>query len=261
MSEREKSLKATRSPVHPFTRSRLSGTVLYVDCSSGASGDMLLAACLDLGWPLWKLRRLLGRLGLKGLCVRTERVHRGGESAARLKVFSGSRRFETPIEMLRPVERLSVSTGVRTESARWIRRLASAEQVIHRRSWHRVRFHQLAGADTLAAICGFLTALRDLGVGRVYASPIPLGAWHRGHAGRWRPSSGPVVRRLLRGCRVVPRPHRFEWTTPTAALLLTGRRPTGAVPPMRVIRIGRAVGRAAVPQGSGVLRLLLGEPA
>ena len=38
--------------------------ILYFDCFSGASGDMILGACLDAGLPLDELRAALGSLGI-----------------------------------------------------------------------------------------------------------------------------------------------------------------------------------------------------
>lgn len=57
--------------------------VLYLDCFSGASGDMLLGALLDAGLPLDALRGALGSLGLRDYELRTERVLRAGVSATR----------------------------------------------------------------------------------------------------------------------------------------------------------------------------------
>ena len=38
--------------------------ILYFDCFSGASGDMILGALLDAGLPLDELRSALGSLAL-----------------------------------------------------------------------------------------------------------------------------------------------------------------------------------------------------
>lgn len=222
---------------------------------------MLLAALVDLGFPLNRLRGILCQLGLRGFGLDTQRVWRTEEQATRLILSIGRRvRFQTPREMQTCLKRSKLPGSIQVQAARMIDRLARVESQIHRVLMSGVHFHQLAGADTLAALAGFCAALKELKVKEIFLSPVPIGAWHRGHDGRWRRAEGPVVQRLLRGLCVVRRLHRFEWTTPTAALLLSHFGSARAVPPMRVMRIGRAVGRAAVPEGSGLLRLLLGVP-
>lgn len=61
-------------------------SVLYLDCSSGASGDMLLGALLDLGLPVAALREALGDLLPPGADLRAERVLRSGISATAFTV-------------------------------------------------------------------------------------------------------------------------------------------------------------------------------
>ena len=51
---------------------------LYFDCFSGASGDMILGALLDLGLPLDGLRAALGSLAIEYGEVTSERVSRAG---------------------------------------------------------------------------------------------------------------------------------------------------------------------------------------
>jgi pyridinium-3,5-bisthiocarboxylic acid mononucleotide nickel chelatase len=60
--------------------------VLYFDCFSGISGDMVLGALLDAGLPLDALRQALGSLAVSGYEVGTERVLRAGVSATRFVV-------------------------------------------------------------------------------------------------------------------------------------------------------------------------------
>lgn len=59
--------------------------VLYLDCFSGASGDMILGALIDAGVPLDALRAALGELATVDT-VWTERVMRAGISATKLHV-------------------------------------------------------------------------------------------------------------------------------------------------------------------------------
>ena len=61
-------------------------TTLYLDCFSGASGDMVLGALIDAGVPLEDVRHALGRLAVDPAAVWTERVVRTGIRATKLQV-------------------------------------------------------------------------------------------------------------------------------------------------------------------------------
>ena len=61
-------------------------TVLYFDCFSGASGDMILGALIDAGVALEDVRGALGSLAIARDTVWTEPVVRGGISATKFNV-------------------------------------------------------------------------------------------------------------------------------------------------------------------------------
>jgi uncharacterized protein (TIGR00299 family) protein len=65
--------------------------VLYFDCFSGASGDMVLGALLDAGLPLEELQRALGSLAI-GIDVTAGRVQRSGVSATKFRLSEGGER-------------------------------------------------------------------------------------------------------------------------------------------------------------------------
>jgi uncharacterized protein (TIGR00299 family) protein len=58
----------------------------YLDCVSGASGDMMLGALLDLGLPLDELRKALGSLSLEVGGISADRVLRSGVSATKFRL-------------------------------------------------------------------------------------------------------------------------------------------------------------------------------
>jgi uncharacterized protein (TIGR00299 family) protein len=61
-------------------------SLLYFDCFSGISGDMVLGALLDAGLPLDELKRALGSLAVAGYEIDRERVLRAGVSATKFVV-------------------------------------------------------------------------------------------------------------------------------------------------------------------------------
>src|SRR5262245_11407549 len=60
--------------------------LLYFDCFSGISGDMVLGALIDAGLPFDDLKRALGSLAMSGYDVSTARVLRAGVSATKFNV-------------------------------------------------------------------------------------------------------------------------------------------------------------------------------
>jgi len=60
--------------------------VLYFDCFSGISGDMVLGAFLDAGLPFDDLKRALGSLAMPDYDITAERVLRAGVSATKFSV-------------------------------------------------------------------------------------------------------------------------------------------------------------------------------
>jgi len=60
--------------------------VLYFDCFSGASGDMVVGALIDAGVPLDEIRGALGSLSIDEDAVWTERVQRAGIGATKFQV-------------------------------------------------------------------------------------------------------------------------------------------------------------------------------
>src|SRR5688572_16306308 len=60
--------------------------MLYLDCFSGASGDMMLGALIDLGLPIDALKEALGSLALEYGDISAERVSRAGVSATKFRL-------------------------------------------------------------------------------------------------------------------------------------------------------------------------------
>ena len=60
--------------------------ILHFDCFSGVSGDMILAALLDLGLPLAVIEQAVGQLPLENYKIRVEKEKRHAIMATRFFV-------------------------------------------------------------------------------------------------------------------------------------------------------------------------------
>ena len=80
--------------------------IAYFDCGAGASGDMILGALVDAGYPVEALRAALDTLGVEGWRVEARPVERGGLRGTQLVVDAErGRHFGTLGDMVAPIEK------------------------------------------------------------------------------------------------------------------------------------------------------------
>ena len=236
--------------------------IAYLDCAGGLAGDMLVAALLDVGAPEAALREVPARLGLEGVELVLERVHRHGISALHLGVEGRGGVGSTWDSIRRRVAVADLDERVRERSLRVLRRLAEAEGAVHGVAIGEVHFHELGAADTLVDVVGTVTLLEALGVARLECSPLPYarGLVETEHG--VLPLPAPATAALLVGTPVVGVELEAELVTPTGAALAAALVDRfGAVPAMTIDRIGYGAGTADFAERPNVVRVLLGRRA
>lgn len=234
---------------------------LYYDCCAGISGDMHLAALLDLGLDIDDLIRELSGLGLRGYGVQAGRASRKGISGVQVRVVldprQPARRNLPQIETL--IGGGSLEETVRARAVAVFRRLAEAEARIHDTSPDQIHFHEVGALDAIVDIVGGAIALDRLQVDRVLCSPVELGGGVAHCAHGVLPVPAPATLELLRGAPVKLGAVPFEATTPTgAALLATFVDEFVTRPELVIDRIGYGIGHRDGPIPN-VLRVCLGE--
>ncbi len=237
-------------------------THLHFDCFSGISGDMVLGALVDAGLPLKELARGLKALPADGYALRARRVLRAGLPATKVDVLIRDG-YRSPLS-LRRIERLLAASRlperVKRQAREVFERLAGAEGVAHRVGRHEVRFHEVGVLDSLVDVVGGLLGCHLLGVERITASAVNLGAGLVEAAHGTLPVPGPAVAALARGIPVYSHGPSYELTTPTGlALLRVLTRDFGPLPPMRPTAVGYGAGGADPESWPNVLRVFLGE--
>jgi len=235
--------------------------VVYFDCASGASGDMLLGAVVDLGLPIERLREELARLPLTGYRIEAGRVSRAGLAATKVDVVTSAP--ETAHRHLRHIleilDRSTLETEVKDKATALFRRLAEAEAAVHGSSPESVPFHEVGALDSIVDIVGGVIALRWLGVARFVSSPLNVGTGTVTMSHGTFPVPPPATASLVTGVPVYGA-GEGELLTPTGALLVTGHATEyGPLPALRIEKTGHGAGSRETKGRPNVLRLIVGE--
>jgi uncharacterized protein (TIGR00299 family) protein len=239
--------------------------ILYLDPWSGVSGDMLLAALLDLdrdgGGLEAALRTAVGALGFDDSLVEVARDVEWGVACTRVRVRDQG---EAPLRHLEDMERLlaeaAVSEKVRTAALGAVRRLAEVEAAVHACAVDEIHFHEVGAVDTLVDIVGTFALVEALGVDTVMVGTIPVGGGTVDIAHGRMGVPAPATARLLEGYAVVGGPEMVELTTPTGALLVRQLGATqGPLPRMTAGHVGYGAGSGRLEHGPNVLRVMVGE--
>jgi uncharacterized protein (TIGR00299 family) protein len=235
--------------------------VLYFDCASGASGDMLLGALVDLGFSLDELRADLARLPLGGYRIDARQVDRSGLRATKVDVLAeaGGHAQRGLAEIQALVEGSSLPQAIRQRATALFRRLAEAEASVHGTTPEAVHFHEVGAVDSIVDVVGSLCGLARLGAERYVASPLNVGSGSVTMAHGVFPVPAPATARLLTGVPVYGM-GEGELLTPTGALLVTAFAESyGPLPALRPEAFGHGAGSRDTPGRPNVLRLVVGQ--
>ncbi len=237
--------------------------LVYFDCASGASGDMLLGAVVDLGLPLETLRGELAKLPLEGYRIESSRVTRSGLAATKLDVIAQS--GEQPHRHLRHVVAIldgsSLSPAIKQRASALFRRLAEAEAAVHGTTPEQVHFHEVGAIDSIVDIVGSVIALDWLAASRFAASALNVGTGTVTMSHGTFPVPPPATLSLVAGVPVYGAGDG-ELLTPTGALLVTAYASSyGPLPPLRIEKVGHGAGGRDTKGRPNVLRLIVGQEA
>ncbi len=246
----------------PLERGAGVGKVLFFDAFSGISGDMTLAALLDLGVPREVFDDAIAALSLPGVGLAVRAVHAGAIVATRVDVTVTTDQPARPYAVIRSlIENSSLSPADRQLALAMFLRLGEAESKIHGVDLDHVHFHEVGGVDSIIDIVCAATGLGYLGA-RVVASPLPMGSGFVNTAHGSIPLPAPATLECLRGIPTVPAKIAGELVTPTGATIVAAVATEFASwPSITPLRVGWGAGTKQWPDRPNALRVVLGEPA
>jgi pyridinium-3,5-bisthiocarboxylic acid mononucleotide nickel chelatase len=233
----------------------------YLDCSSGISGDMFLAALLDAGVELDRLRAELAKIDLGPYEFTQSRVMRKGIAGNHVDIVIPDKQ---PHRHLSHIEKLigeaALDEAAKQKALQVFRRLGEAEAKLHNQPIEKIHFHEVGAVDAILDIVGVCLGLAMLGNPELVCSPLNVGGGSVEAAHGTLPVPAPATAELLKGIPVYSSGVESELVTPTgAALVSTLAAEFGPVPAMKVERIGYGAGAMDFTRHPNIARLMLGE--
>jgi uncharacterized protein (TIGR00299 family) protein len=235
--------------------------IAYGDLIGGVSGDMFVAALLDLGLPLSKLKSELKKIPtLKfELKVAKKTVH--SIRATQLQVICAKNEPPRAWKQIRAlIDRSKLSADIKKTGIDIFTRLAKAEARIHGVAVDKVHFHEIGATDSIVDIMAAAIGIQELAINSFHFSRIPLGRGVTRSMHGPLPIPGPATVELLKGLPVFGVDIEAETVTPTgAAIVRTFGKTFGDQPNMIIDKIGYGTGRKEFSNRPNLFRLVLGK--
>lgn len=247
--------------------------IVYFDCFSGISGDMTLGAFVDAGLDLNILKEQLAKLHLHGYEISAEKVKRTGISGTKVHVIVSRNNKHIAShhnhhhnshfnlsDIQTMIEKSDLYHAIKVDSIKVFQRLAMVEAKVHNTTIEDVHFHEVGAIDSIVDIVGSVIAMKNLGIEKIYFSPVPTGHGYTKCEHGTFPVPPPAVAELLKGQLLKSVDSEKELTTPTGAAIITtlgeGLR---TVPEMKILQVGYGAGSYNDPTIPNLLRIFIGE--
>ncbi len=233
--------------------------ILYYDCFSGISGDMNMAAMIDLGVDKQYLIDELSKLSVEGYELRFAADSRKGIFGTRAdviltgtdiqhtqnhlindsnKTFVAGKLNLTQLKRAKTsemhdhshgrnylnikqlIEESALNDNVKKLSVEIFRKIAVAEAHIHGKKVDDVHFHEVGAVDSIIDIVAATICFDYLKPNKVIASPVQLGGGFVNCAHGTFPVPAPATLEILKGIPVKLGAVDVETTTPTGAAII-----------------------------------------
>ncbi len=229
--------------------------IAYIDIISGISGDMLLGALIDAGYSIDKLRKELDKLGIE-YEIKAKKEKDGPISATSVYIHSEERKIRRLKDIIKIIDDSQLEEDIKEKSKEIFKKIAGAEAKIHGIDIEKVIFHEIGAVDTIIDVVGSLIALKELGIKKVYSSPVLLGRGKIKSEHGILPVPAPATIELLKSKPVIFTTTPTEITTPTGAALLSLAE--FSYPEMEIKKVGYGKGKKKL-DFPNILRIVIGK--
>lgn len=269
------------------------GNTLYLECYSGISGDMAVAALLDLGASQAVLEQVLKNLPVSGFSTKISRVKKAGLDACDFDVILDAEHanhdhdmeylHEKPdaehaktshthshahehrglSDILSIIEQAAMSDAAKNMAVKIFTILGEAEANAHGTTLEQVHFHEVGAVDSIVDIISFAVCLDSLNITDVIIPVLYEGT------GTIRCQHGILPIPVPAAAHIIQTHHlplhitntQGEFVTPTGAAIAAAIRTSGQLPEQfQIVRTGLGAGKREYERPS-ILRAMLIETA
>lgn len=259
---------------------------LYLECYSGISGDMTVAALLDLGVDPAKLQQALETLPLDGFTTRVRRVQKAGIDACDFEVILAEENHDHDMaylhgehehhhhhhhhthrglaEIVDILERSGLSDKAKALAIKIFRIIAEAEAKAHGLPLEEVHFHEVGAVDSIVDIAAVSFCIDELGVEDVIVPVLYEGTGTVRCQHGILPIPVPAVLNIAEAYHLdLHLTSTFgEFVTPTGAAIVAALRTKDVLPAgFKVLKTGIGAGKRSYERPSLLRAILIEEQA
>lgn len=202
--------------------------ILYYDCFSGISGDMNIAAFIDLGVNKDYLLDEISKLNVDGFSINIEKGKKSGITGTCFNVILEEhnhndehhhehRSFSDIKEI---INSSTINDNVKRISINIFDKIAEAEGKVHGVAKEQVHFHEVGAIDSIVDVVGAAICIDYIKPDKIISSTVELGSGIVNCAHGVLPVPAPAVTEILKNIPVKSENVPFEATTPTGAAIL-----------------------------------------
>lgn len=234
--------------------------IIYFDCFSGISGDMLIAALLNGGLDFQLFRKEMEKLNFSEFDLELKSVLKNHISASKFDVIDSEKKtYRHPADLYQIIDNSSFDENIKKRAKKIFRKIAEAEAKIHGVPVEKIHFHEIGAVDTIVDVVGALVGIKLLEIEKVYCSKLNVGSGFVKMAHGTYPVPAPATAELLKGAPLFSTDIKGELITPTGAAIIQEIVDYyGDMPEMEVEKIGYGAGTKDFDTPN-VLRVFLGK--
>ena len=196
-------------------------TALF-DIFTGIAGDMTIAALIDAGADFDYMKSELDKLGVQGYELALSEKTRNHIVAKKFDVIIRHKpHLHTHLaDIYKLIDDSTLSDFVKTNSKRIFETIGIAEAKIHNIPLEKIHFHEIGAIDSIVDIIGTCICIENLGIQKIYTTPVRLGKGMIKTQHGVMPNPAPATLEIVKDYPVEFTDIDFELTTPTGAAIV-----------------------------------------